>query len=412
MKAPAGGKPAARKAYLQRSWETRRPKNVIKTVTKPAVMPGSQGYMYSSGTPPVRGAAEQWIKSVFDAAHTRSYGCIGVPDNNRMPTVVQSRRKEYEVSTYKFPQSSLVMGFSTNANVSLVKSTEADFVFGDSTPITRFMLFSHPCIGHMWYAHVPAGLAASSGGTQKYYHFFGVLADNYPPGSQARPINCAHVMENVGAWSDMGGYFTGAHIPIQYRNLDTDYGEEVRIDGSDYDSYITYQGGSGAGVYNMCRMRNLDAATFFADSNVTQITLALPGLSIDTQRFENFDSTYLKQVNTAWDCAASKYTSTTTNFVIRITTYSAYEVITPYANGGSDGARYDRAALEFVMATLDNADFIFPADHNDSAKLARKVKQILKKYKPAILAAMGVAGAPQWLKGATKGLIAGLETES
>lgn len=376
--------------------------------------PGSKAWEQIGTSPQVVGASRAWCMAAMDPAHARKYGCVGVPDNNRSPSVVACNIREFLITENSIPSGIQYYLVRSDGRLDPLASLEKPQIAVGGY-IKQVQIYSHPCFGTFLMCEGNTQIFSPYDDDTAKFDWVGVQLSQFEH-DIARPISMGHTVQNVGAWSSMGGFFTAGHLPVDedFENKSSSTAQRSMVIGVEKDltSYVTYHGGSAAGAYNICRMRNLDAATFFADRTLMKFTPSQISES-DEANFLNAVSatSALNQLTSAWEWAFTTYACVTEKFTLRITEYHNVEISRSYAEGGSDGARYDRAALEFVMAILDQHNFCFEAAANDGNRLASKLRLILAKYRPAILAAMAAAGAPTWVRTSANAIINGIASQ-
>lgn len=455
----AVGRRRPKKSNKTRPWQ-RRPSNAPpSTKWKTPVNPGAKGSRYTGTTPAVSTASAAWYKSVLDPAHARSYGCKGIPDENRNPTLVFCGRKDMTLdsSSVEAGTPAWLLGMDWIITDEIAKNfyhnaydnkgggaasvkTAPKVVASTNTSATRQVYFKFDSGSKIEYvelfisAHIglvirlvgkfnytfQAGLYAVSGSNW-------VISAERPvknandiligvstvidqnQGFTCRPVSASVTVDNVTQWSTLGGYYTAGHIPFRAAQL-SEPTEQAKMDDLSYtiqggevlDDFSTYNGQTSAGAYTISRPRNVHAMCWFGPVQTNELCASQEPASQSTFYMK---VPWMGSPDTAWDMGFVRWFPTTDKWTIRITSYENLEVIKSYQEGGSDAARYDKVAMEHLMAMLDYCDFVFEAKANDMKKVAGYVKRTVKKYKDPILAAMGIAGSPGWLNKLTGKLI-------
>lgn len=361
--------------------------------------PGDPKTAYYASSPEVERSASAWVKSVFDPAHARSYGCVGIPDINRNPSVVcsgridlhlsssflPSRGKDEILPTYVGKQGGDFVNVTTIAPSDGQKVNWSEVYCAAQSNFGLLLIFR----GDMFNAtYTPRGQTVAQSGD------INMLIVQYRTSikiqdSSSRAISCSITLEQITNWSDVGGYFTAGHLPVSEDQVANSGNTGFELpEWSTWDNWVTYSAGSAAGAYAISRPRNLDQMLFWVEDDTVPLNIGVQG-NISLQHYGNHFS--------AWDAAFVRYFPVKTDWVLRCTLFENREVILPYNQGGQDGARMDKNALHMVLAMCDVEHFIYPASANDLAKVLGRVVKTARKYRKPILAAMGVAGSPAWL---------------
>lgn len=396
--------------------------NRTSTARAPARVgnPGNREVVRSNAAPRAPRASQAWTKSLFDPAHCRSYGCVGIPDNNRDPTVVCCGRRDLMLSANVVPQ--LTLRANTESALQAKdrmfagnygKAGESEIFIDGSVALKSGCHWEKiDFIVHSNYGTIIMLQTAKQGLTYKSTSSdsehtgdllvcqvtTGVL-QSAATGLQARPISASLTVDQITQWADMGGWFRAGHLPTRFLDYDQTIsgtvvgGEQVYLGEwvDDADSYVTFTSGAEVGFYTISRPKDLDMLRLFGYLNDIPVNLG-----------RAFGSTSIRLVGltqnaNAWDWAFGSFTPTAAEWTLRTTLFMNYEELRSYVDGGTDGAEYDASALNLVMAAIDKHDFIFAARDNDLRTVIPRVRSILLRYKKPILSAMGIAGAPSWV---------------
>lgn len=281
---------------------------------------------YNGTTPAIAGTSSAWYKSVLDPAHAREYGCVGIPDENKDPSVVVCRRRDGTISpgwfvgqrclaylpadatisspaqviTYawvvssiegatsitrvnlrQYPQGGVVIEAFGEFDVVSARTTSEINVSIDGTSFTGAALYWKAKVDRVILVTEDAFEAAE----QSYEAMNGStnFSNNVKSATnvtQGRIISSSMTASNVTAMTNRGGYFTAGHCPQQLphpsqSDLDRAGVDESEVSYLDFapnlDSYATYSGGPDAGVYVISRPRNVHNMLIWetSDDNVT-----------------------------------------------------------------------------------------------------------------------------------------------
>lgn len=347
--------------------------------------------------PVIEGTTSAWVKTLFDPAHARDYGCVGLPDENRNPTNVISCRRDLVVSANALGSiSNTVWRTNTPSDTAPTKMTNSEITTLKGTT-TRVSFFLLPTNDLYIYMEGSFTYKASSGGVETatpfLWYCYPVIQAMDIPALGGRALSASITVDNVTSWSDIGGYFVGGNMPMKYV-YDDDGIPDVYVTLAE-SQYATYTGQSAKGAYALCRPRTIDGISRFAEKQIVALAYSSAGSDVvnelstsggtDTQQY-GFVLPY-----PAWDWAfVTYYPCSTQNWTIRATIYNNTEVLRDYNAGGQDGATYDRTALNFAMGLCDNAQFCFPAEYNDAKRLLPFLRKMAKHFMPQILQAMGL----------------------
>lgn len=422
------------------------------------VNPGAKGSKYlPAANVRVNDMSSAWYKTVLNPAHVRSYGCKGIPDENRNPTSVLDERKDITISSFDSGTPTWVYEMDwfmcpsiasrsydgaydnkgTRAKTVKVApkaiSGQPDFAQHGlkcmlritAAHIDRVEMFSCAHMGlvirligsfqgsyntGLWYVNGNDWVKSADSKldeTQMMFGISGVIDQNL--GFTARPVGCSVTVDNVTPWSYLGGYYTAGHIPMMVGQLQEENFQD-KMDDLSYtlpgattlQNYVTYTGQTSAGAYCISRPRNVHAMCWFGP--ITRNELCS---SSEKQSQPQF---YMRVPwcgipDTAWDVAYVIWHPTSTQWSLLCTSFEVLEIMRSYAEGGCDGARYDKIAMDHLIAVLDYCDMCFEAGANDMNKVMSYIRRAVKRYKDPILSAMGIAGSPRWLNGITSKLI-------
>lgn len=281
---------------------------------------------YNGNSPAVAGSSSAWYKSVLDPAHAREYGCVGIPDENKDPSVVVCRRRDGTISpgwfngqrclaylpseiTLGAPAKALAFGWVVSTITAISDITRVNLrqypqggvvieVFGsitvqtdittsqvpisiDGTNYSNPNLFINSQVDRVLLITEDALESAE----QSYESMNGStrFSNNVRapvPESQCRIISSSMTASNVTAMTSRGGYFTAGHCPMSIPHpsqseLDLTGLDESEVSYLDFvpslDSYATYSGGPDAGVYIISRPRNVHNMLIWetSDDNVS-----------------------------------------------------------------------------------------------------------------------------------------------
>lgn len=397
------------------------------------VNPGSTAVTRNAVAAPQANASGAWFKSLFDPAHCRSYGCVGIPDNNKDPTVVCCGRKDVMISSNTIPPMELASsagGVDTAEDVAWVWGKQTGGAPASIRPVYSGDTFTLPDVFHwdvvkaaihanyglLVYLQTSTAFKATSGGDAMesctgllIQYSAGILQRGTSSGyDQARPVSCSLTVEQITQWAQIGGYFTAGHLPLMRMPYDLT-ASGVQVDGVQVDmrwwlnrneDFVTYTGGAAVGAYILSRPRNLDMLSLFSHYDDVPFNFGTV-FGGSTVRMNG-----LAQDPNAWDWGFVNYIPVTSQWTLRMTMFSNYEEVRPFNEGGTDGAKLDRNCLNLAMAAMDTHEYIFAARDNDFKNVLSKVRTTIKKFRKPIVAAMGVAGAPGWATALANRLLA------
>lgn len=391
---PTGGTPVSsrstRKSGSRRSRRGNGNRNlpgITRVTGRGPIQPAGTRTVYNAPAPP-GDAAGAWIKSMLDPAHAREHHCRGIPDENRDPTIIANGRCDGTIGStnlWNVKNEYIAAGWYYVTGWDKM----ADPKVGIDAQVHNFTVYTcgqwGTCIIYEGtFKHSESGASKTSSKVAMLYRS---ISFNFNMSEEAnirgaRAIGVSHTLSNVTAWANKGGFFTAGHVPLTRYYEDVDDSIELATPVK-VDEYATYNADSGAGVYGISRPRSIDMMKIFGEEDADSVVLG-------GQRLNMFP--YLKYPAPAWDIVFTSYEPSSSDWRIRCTQYYVVEANADYSKGGSDGAAYDKSALEFALAILDREEFLFPANANDFKQVVRRVWETVKRWGASILRAMGIVG--------------------
>lgn len=366
--------------------------------------PGGQNAVITRPRPVVEGTTSAWVKSLFDPAHARDYGCVGIPDENQNPSNVFCKRKDVNLPSSASGLQALAplchalyAGKNATDNELIRISLSPEFKV-NSAATSKLYVLTNPVhetaviyTGTYGITYKPVGGNATTI-TASVLLFTFMTNQNVTEYANVRAISASSTISNITQWNAIGGYFIGGIFPLNLERDAETFSDakpnysEVNWD-LNFESYATYTGEAARGAYAISRPRTIDGLCRFCETDLAYLTIKVGTAEYylkDTQ-FACFDLPY-----PTWDTSFCVYSPVdSSNWTLRLTMYQNFEVLRSYDEGGQDGATYDRAALNAAMAMMDSQTFVFPADHNDLGTVLPLILAGLKGGLKGVANAMG-----------------------
>lgn len=356
--------------------------------------PGSREVAYTGTGIQAPNGGGKWGAAVFDPAHTRAIGCVGIPDTNQNPTTIPAGRKEITISAVHMTRPHYVI---TQSYIG------APFHFASTAYGNEWTFYQHPKVGFMAfnpkasfvYKNRESDANATTVTNQPAWFVWNVLVPNDDPvdtrqinAYDERTISAGFTVRLVTKWSDMGGYFTGGHVALETSDdMVEDVTDGIVLpDVESLSNWVTYQAGSAEGAYAVCRPRHMPSLLEFQSQKHQTFYAPMGG-------FTATGKMPLQGSNQSWDAVFVRYFGTADDYQLAITAYHNKERLTPYQDGGTDGAVYDKVALEAVPAACDKMICIYPASYNDLGKLTPYLFKAFKHLGRAVRNTLGIDAA-------------------
>lgn len=309
-------------------------------------------------------ASSAWFKTVVDPAHAREYGCRGIPDENREPTLVLQFRDTTSVSAADFKAAD-AYNISTGAKAKLANVREVYIIACPWSVVNNLVL---------------AARGTSSDGSTEVIAFITPPTVDRPWASttfeQARPISTSVTVDWIGTELYRGGYFEAGYLPTQKS------GSGVGVDVTKLSNYVTYTNTAEAGVYAVGQINQYDQYRWWrnAKNNTSPTGLFIGsswfGLGLQATPTDLDADPY----SSGWRAPVVRYMPISEeHWVLRITAAQAVEVMAAPEAGGTDGADYDPGTVQGYIAFCDQYDLIFPAEYNDAGALMALIGKVLPR---------------------------------
>ena len=394
-----------------------RPAPIASPNLSGPVNPGGSRIMMQDNSSPAANASGAWAKSIFDPAHARDYGCVGIPDENQAPTSVFSYRTDVVLTGNPTGVTAFKNTYGgngcwlTNDTSGCTFLDSTDTLKVDSCSISRVLTFAHAVnepvvvlMGTFNGTYTKNGGAAVTFGAKAITFRIQCIypQPNTEDVATGRAISSSVTVANVTSWSNIGGYFTGGVLPSSCGDQTHQTSTTVVPTfyyTNDVEQYTTYTGESAAGVYAISRPRTVDGVCRFG--KIYQTGEVFLKLGKNTYDLDDNGSgsggtaafTCIAQPYQAWDPAyANYYPCAATDWTVRMTWFYNWEVTRGYNQGGQDGAAYDKVSMDAVFGLLDHTQFVFPADANDLAAIVPYLMDLVGEYGPDIANAIGAIG--------------------
>lgn len=341
----------------------------------------------------VDSSTSAWFKTVLDPAHARDYGCAGIPDENKMPSLICCGRTTITVVPTDVGKASAWVKVSDGAKVSPTTDpvVNAVTVLSPGSAFGFYVLYYASYSGDdvvtIKWSSMPEALAATTDAGKLVEANAVIKPTRYVAGSLTADI--------VGQLMYTGGYFESGYLPPSARSNSDGFVYPLTGESQWATRTCNYKDGS----YIVHRLSNYDWARIWR-TEAESHTLWFK----HTNGSVNTSNKYITDladpgntINNGYDALFVKYyVSGSTNWVLRVTYNAVWESQTPYSSGGTDGAKYDPAAIQAYLTIADSVDFVYPASYNDLKKLIGSIRGALVKAKKplkAVISTMPYGGA-------------------
>lgn len=311
-------------------------------------------------------SSSSWVKTIIDPAHAREYSCRGIPDENQDPTLVYYGRDTLTLTTEYF--GSLTGSTYIYESGAWTASTAATrHVFSDVYVIQTGLVVNNIVL-------VAVGTCTKSTETRYPVLVYKVITDSTGVGvdDTVRLVAQSLTVGWGGKELNRGGLFEGGYLPFSQTSVDRQSNVTGTLSLDDFPNYATYNAGSADGCYIIGRFNQYDMYKWWKAQGNTQLGLlvnnsfAKVGTALD----------YVAPVHWgAWRPSVVRYiTNGEKDWLLRVTYNTVVELMKPYNAGGTDGALYDMASVQDVIAIYDSMDLIFPSRFNDFKKVWSWIK--------------------------------------
>lgn len=315
-------------------------------------------------------SSSAWVKTVIDPAHAREYSCRGIPDENQDPTLVYYGRDTLTLNAGFFEA-------LTSTTYALVNGTwtassgMTNFVFSDVYVVQTGLVTNNVLL-------IAVGNATRNTATVPVVCYKSIT-DSTGVGVQdtVRLVAQSLTVGWGGKELNRGGLFEAGYLPFSLTSSSSTDSAMLNLDN--FPNYATYNAGSADGCYIIGRFNQYDMYKWWK----TQGTLELYLMFEDARVKVPANTEYVSPTSWGgWRPSVVRYTTNgETDWLLRVTYNTVVELMKPYNAGGTDGALYDMASVQDVIAIYDSLDLIFPSKYNDF----KKVWNWLKSHAPKAL---------------------------
>lgn len=319
-----------------------------------------------------------WVRTLLDPAHAREYGCRGIPDDNQMPTLLLNGR-----------QTTAIRAASTSpTNGSYLRYTSADgFTTGTTYNGTIDNVLDITLVqtgGILTPYFLVTHLITSTGQELWAVRYITTDIDDRIT-NPARLVATSATCEWIGKEINKGGYWESGY---GIARLDS---SGLHVDTVANRNMVTFSANAGTGVYAVSKFNNFDQYKMWNTKATRRanIDVASNSGALGTIQLDYIDYTTISLNYTFTPVFVTYYPDPTSSpdFLLRYTIAEVAEIVTPYNQGGIDGAKYDPQTAVDIRHLYDDIDLIFPASYNDYRKVLNFLTKNVKRL-PGFMASL------------------------
>lgn len=346
-------------------------------------------------------ASRAFLSTYLDPAHLKNYNPMGIPDKNDKSTRVFTSERNYTLPLKWEATDAAWKRSALNSNGS---STITSFTWSNYT--------GSATLASVWIAQTPDALVDAVvilehdiGAGQVVYTIKPFPNANLTNTicretgeNQYRLMGKGFTVAHVGSKMYRGGYFTTYRTNGIYFHNDADQNNYSAINIAGAPPYIKETMDKGDGVYAVLPIQSAENLSQWhtVSQGALRLILNYSDNGSQVRPIYGFTSGPSLDLDSKADLQAFgqslvRYVPTTSldNIVLRLTTFTAVEVVGSNEDGFYNHVKADYAALNFAAAITEDNSFYYPATYNDFQKVLGNLKRWYHKNHDVIDVATG-----------------------
>lgn len=347
---------------------------------------------------PMPAYSRAYYATVLDPAHASEYDCLGMPDDNTMPTIVRASRATYNIPMNLTGEYYAVADAGGNfAKVNLTESniTTIYFIQTADSSMDLVVLYNGTFkASNATYSWVVKPILNS--GTASF------VQRNNSTDEYFRVIARSMTISQTGPKVYRSGYFVGYSPKSSTQYDDGNNASSRMMDLRNITDYQVFTH-PGNGVYSVLPIVNQPAAVQWRhlDSKET-VSLVLPSgttCTLPSGLFyvdKELDTTAFYSHVVGYFPASNVTSSSQLSIIVTVST--VVERQTAKSEGGTNAVKKDAAVFNVVGALNEVTNGYYPDSYNDLKQVLRKIQNAYLKHQDIVNAAAGFIPYGQTVK--------------